>query len=173
MDKKMQILNLIALVVIPILAVVIGHHIQNRAQKRVDKMRVFTALMNSRLYGWTNESVLSLNMLIFIFADNPCVKKRWEQYFQALCIQNPNQKEQEHIQKAQNRLLKSMAKSLGYNGKSYMQSIDHLYKPIGMDILQQQQAAYQGGVLDLLNMIRQSPPPFPNMGNQGQVMKKG
>lgn len=171
MDTKMQILNLIALFFIPILAVVIGHYLQDRAQKRADKMRVFTALMNSRLYGWTSDSVLSLNMLNFIFADNPCVKKRWKQYYEALCIQNPNQQEQIHIQKAQNKLLKAIAKSLGYKGKSYMESIEHLYKPIGMDMLQQQQAAYQGGILDFLNKIKQSQPPFPNRESQGQKTK--
>lgn len=46
------ILNLIAIVVIPIAAVLIGQRLQNRSEIRKDKMQIFKALMTSRIYGW-------------------------------------------------------------------------------------------------------------------------
>lgn len=49
----MSIVNLIAIVVIPIVAVIIGQMLQNRAQKRNDKIQIFKILMTSRVYGWT------------------------------------------------------------------------------------------------------------------------
>ena len=52
-----DILNLIAIIVIPIVAVLIGQHLQNRAEIRKDKMHIFKVLMTSRIYGWTQESV--------------------------------------------------------------------------------------------------------------------
>ena len=46
-----DILNLIAIVVIPISAVLIGQHLQNRAEIRKDKMQILKTPMTSRIYG--------------------------------------------------------------------------------------------------------------------------
>ena len=58
-----DILNLIAIVVIPLVAVLIGQHLQNRAEIRKDKMHIFKVLMTSRIYSWTQESVHCLNII--------------------------------------------------------------------------------------------------------------
>ena len=47
----MNIINLIALIVVPILAVIVGQKLQDRAQKRNDKIQIFKILMTSRIYG--------------------------------------------------------------------------------------------------------------------------
>lgn len=44
----MEWINLVAIVVIPILAVIIGQYLQNRSEKRKDKMRVFSHLISYR-----------------------------------------------------------------------------------------------------------------------------
>ena len=59
-----DILNLIAIVVIPIAAVLIGQHLQNRAEIRKDKMHIFKVLMTSRIYGWTVDSVHALKLYV-------------------------------------------------------------------------------------------------------------
>ena len=46
-----DILNLIAIVVIPLVAVLIGQYLQNRAEIRKDKMHIFKVLMTSRIYS--------------------------------------------------------------------------------------------------------------------------
>ena len=58
-----DVLNLIAIIIIPIAAVLIAQWLQNRAEKRKDKMQIFKALMTSRIYGWTPESVNALNSI--------------------------------------------------------------------------------------------------------------
>lgn len=65
-----DILNLIAIIVIPIAAVLIGQWLQNRSEKRKDKMQIFKALMTARIYGWTVESVHALNVIDIVFADD-------------------------------------------------------------------------------------------------------
>ena len=55
----MTVINTLAVVAIPIVSVAVAHHLQNRAEKRKDKLNVFKALMMSRT-GWTVESVLYL-----------------------------------------------------------------------------------------------------------------
>lgn len=57
-----EILNLIAIIVIPIAAVLIGQYLQSQAEKRKDKMQIFKTLMTSRIYGWTVDSVHSDEM---------------------------------------------------------------------------------------------------------------
>lgn len=57
---SMEIINLIALIVVPIAAVYIGQKLQDREQKRKDKIQIFKILMTSRIFGWTNDSVQAM-----------------------------------------------------------------------------------------------------------------
>lgn len=53
----MTVINTIAVIAIPLVAVDIAQKLQDRAEKRKDKMLIFKTLMTSRIYGWTPESV--------------------------------------------------------------------------------------------------------------------
>ena len=76
-----DILNLIAIIVIPIVAVLIGQHLQNRAEIRKDKMHIFKVLMTSRIYGWTQESVHCLNIIDIVFSDDENVRNAWKDLY--------------------------------------------------------------------------------------------
>lgn len=110
----MNIINLIALIVVPILAVIIGQKLQDRAQKRNDKIQIFKILMMSRIYGWTTESVQAMNLIEIVFADDDTVCKQWKVYYDKLCVENPTETELQKIKKEDEKLLETMAKSLGY-----------------------------------------------------------
>lgn len=138
----MSIVNLIAIVVIPIVAVIIGQMLQNRAQKRNDKIQIFKILMTGRVYGWTNESVQALNLLEIVFADDKAVCKQWKVYYDKLCVENPSDTELSKIKKEKDRLLEIMAKSLGYKSIT-LESIQNPYIPKGMTDLIIQQQKYQ------------------------------
>lgn len=71
-----NIINIVALIVVPIVAVLIGQHLQNRAQKRMDKMEIFKTLMIART-GWTVESVRALNVIDIIFVNDKKVRNAW------------------------------------------------------------------------------------------------
>lgn len=47
----LEILNLIAIIIIPITAVLIGQLLQKRTEKRKDKLDIFKISMTSRIYG--------------------------------------------------------------------------------------------------------------------------
>ena len=52
-EQKMElkdILNLIAIFIIPVVAVIVGQHLQNRAEIRKDKMHIFKVLMLSLIH---------------------------------------------------------------------------------------------------------------------------
>lgn len=138
----MSIINLMAIVVIPIVAVIIGQMLQNRAQKRNDKIQIFKILMTSRIYGWTPEIVQALNLLEIVFADDKAVCEQWKVYYDKLCVENPTDTELSKIKKEKDRLLEIMAKSLGYKNIT-LATIQSPYIPKGMTDQMAQQQKYQ------------------------------
>ncbi len=156
----MEIINLIALIIIPILAVVIGQHLQNKAEKRKDKMHIFKTLMTSRAYGWTQESVYCLNIIDIVFVDDNEVRNAWKNLYDKYCVQNPDEVQLKKIETAQYKLLEAMAISLGYKNKVTWETIQNPYIPKGM--LQQieahnrSQQAYNNLLLNMQHMIPQN-----------------
>ena len=152
MDCK-DILNLIAIIVIPIAAVLIGQHLQNRAEIRKDKMQIFKTLMTSRIYGWTPESVNCLNIIDIVFADDKTVREAWKDLYDKYCVQNPNEAQLKKIQNAQYKLLETMANSLGYKNKVTWETIQNPYVPDGMIKQWKEQAKSQQAYNALLNTM--------------------
>ena len=62
-EKIMAIINVIAIIAIPIVAVFVGQHLQNRSQQRKDKLEIFKILMMNRV-GWSVESVHAMNIIL-------------------------------------------------------------------------------------------------------------
>ena len=145
-----DILNLIAIIVIPIVAVLIGQHLQNRAEIRKDKIHIFKVLMTSRIYGWTQESVHCLNIIDIVFSDNENVRNAWKDLYDKYCVQNPDETQLKKIQNAQYKLLDTMANSLGYKDMVTWETIQNPYIPEGMRRQQQEQAASQQAYNNLL-----------------------
>ena len=145
-----DILNLIAIIVIPIVAVLIGQHVQNRAEIRKEKMHIFKVLMTSRIYGWTQESVHCLNIIDIVFSDDENVRNAWKDLYDKYCVQNPDETQLKKIQNAQYKLLDTMANSLGYKDKVTWETIQNPYIPEGMRRQQQEQAASQQAYNNLL-----------------------
>lgn len=155
----MEILNLIAIIIIPIAAVLIGQYLQNRAEKRKDKMHIFKVLMTSRIYGLTQESVHCLNIIDIVFSDDEKVRNAWKDLFDKYCVQNPDETQLKKIQNAQYKLLETMAKSLGYKDKVTWETIQNPYVPDGLRRQQQEQAAsqqaYNSILINMQHMIPQ------------------
>lgn len=155
-ERKMEckdILNLIAIVVIPIAAVLIGQHLQNRAEIRKDKMQIFKTLMTSRIYGWTQESVHCLNIIDIVFSDDKKVRNAWKDLYDKYCVQNPDETQLKKIQNAQYKLLETIAESLGYKDKITWETIQNPYVPDGMIKQWQEQAKSQQAYNTLLNSM--------------------
>lgn len=155
-ERKMEckhILNLIAIIVIPIAAVLIGQYLQNRAEIRKDKMQIFKTLMTSRIYGWTQESVHCLNIIDIVFADDKTVRDAWKDLYDKYCVQNPDAAQLKKIQNAQYKLLETISKSLGYKDKVTWETIQNPYVPDGMIRQWQEQAKSQQAYNTLLNTM--------------------
>lgn len=150
----MEIINIIALIIIPVLAVVIGQKLQVRSQKRNDKMQIFKTLMTSRIFGWTNESVQAMNLIDVVFADDKAVRKQWKICFDKMCVENPTDTDLSKIKLEREKLLEAMAKSLGYKDIITWESIQNPYIPKGMTDLMAQQQAYQNNQSIIMEQLK-------------------
>ena len=158
-EITLTIINILAIIVIPIAAVFVGQRLQDRSQKRRDKLEIFRALMMNRGIAWTIETVRALNIIDIVFSDDSAVRTRWKKYYNQLCIQAPNDMQRKQIQEAQDKLLEAMARSLGYKEQVTWETIQNPYIPKGMwDAMQQQQNIQNGqekwaGAVDLFTKV--------------------
>lgn len=111
-----EIINIVALIVVPIVAVLIGQYLQDRAQKRKDKMEIFKTLMIAR-NTWTLESVRALNIIDIIFVNDKNVRNAWRDLYDKYRVENPDNGHLEKIRQAQYKLIEEIANSLGYKTK--------------------------------------------------------
>lgn len=129
----LNIINVIAIIVIPIVAVIIGQKLQDRSEKRKDKMNVFTHLMSYRMFGYTTQySVNVFNSVPIIFNDDKNVIEKYNNYLKSLMIRKEDVpiKEKE-IENNKTKMLEAMSKSLGYK-KIDWELIQNPYIPTGL-----------------------------------------
>lgn len=146
-------LTLAALIVIPIVAVVIAQWLQNRSEKRKDKMQIFKTLMTSRIYGWTPDSVNALNVIDIVFSDDNNVRAAWKDLNDKYHVYNPDQQHLKKIENAQYKLLEAIANSLGYKDKITWETIQNPYIPDGLVKQFKQQNMIQQGYLNALDSV--------------------
>lgn len=136
----MDWIEIAALIIIPIAAVLIGQWLQNRAEKRKDKMQIFKALMTARCYGWTIESVNAYNVLDIVFAKDKKVRAAWKDLLEKLTVDQIDNAQAKKINDAKQKLLQEMAISLGYKDKITWETIQNPYIPKGLVSDMQDQA---------------------------------
>ena len=127
-----DILNIIAIVIAPIATSAIAVWLQNRSEKRKDKMYTFKVLMTSRIYGWTPEKVNVLNIIDIVFSDDKKVRAAWKNLSDKYNVENPDQLHLKKIEQAQYKLIEAIANSLGYKNTITWEEIQNPYIPRGM-----------------------------------------
>lgn len=129
-EKIMAVLNLIAVLLIPVVAVIVGQYLQERAQKRKDKMQIFQCLMTRRITGWAAlEAVNAINSIDIVFTDNKKIRNQLG-IWRSKCKKDVTREEQ---YREQCKLLELMANDLGYKDKITWDVIQNPYYPEGLD----------------------------------------
>lgn len=129
-EVALTIINIIAVALSPVIAVVVGQALQTQSEKRKDKMQIFQCLMTRRITGWAAwESVNALNSIDIVFSDNIAVREQWKILRSKFRKEIPLQEQQ----REQCKLLELMANALGYKGKVTWENIQSPYYPEGLD----------------------------------------
>lgn len=125
----MAIINVIAIIAIPIVAVFVGQLLQNKAEKRKDKMQIFQCLMTKRITGWAGlDAVNALNSIDIVFSDCEAVRKQWA----VLLSKYRHDITAQEQYREQCKLLELMANDLGYKDKITWDIIQNPYYPEGL-----------------------------------------
>ena len=151
----MDIINIIAIIVSPIVAVIIGQTLQDKIRIRADKIEVFKTLMISRGMGLSLESVKALNIIEIVYSDDKKVLNQWKIYHDKLRVENPDETELGKIKTERDKLLEVMAKSLGYKDKITWETIQNPYIPDGLIDNMNQQQQYMNNQSAVMNMMNE------------------
>ena len=124
-----EIIGILAVIFSPIIAVLVTKYIQDRENKRKDKMEIFKVLMTGRIYpGWDIASVHALNIIEIVFSEDKNVISQWKNYYNATCTDN-----YQNIKIQQTKLLEEIGKTLGYKEKISWETIEKPYIPKWLD----------------------------------------
>lgn len=137
METTFIIINSIAIIVIPIVAVLIAQKLQDRAAKRKDKIDIFKTLVASNVYGWgaNYRAVDALNSIPVIFADEKDVVTKYMDYINSCKIEGiATESQRKQIDTNIIKLLEIMAKILGYKSEWHVFTETYLPKGIAEDI---------------------------------------
>lgn len=157
-DVVVNIINVIAIIIGPIVAVLITRYLQTRSEKRKDKKDIFRTLMTYRGLNWSNlECVNSLNMIEVAFYDNQNVVSKWKVLLDKYCTDHLEQSDYPKIVTAQDRLLEAMAKDLGYSKHIDWETIQHSYVPKWMTDSSAKQQQFMDMQLSIGSMLINSP----------------
>lgn len=162
---EMDWASLIAIVVIPILAVIIGQWLQDRSEKRKDKMRVFTHLMSYRVFGYTDQvSVNILNSVPIVFYKDKDVIEKFNKYIISLNIKKEDViQKQKEIEDNKTNMLLAMATVLKYKNIDW-EIIQNPYIPNGLLDAIEAENFYKKGQVEMAKLITQ-------MANKNNVIE--
>ena len=124
----MDIINIAAIIIGPVVAVVITLWWQQQKEERDSKRKLFLTLMaHRRRYPPTVEWVNALNVIDVVFAVHPQVVDLWHQYYASLVNPPANQnfEQREHTYLL---MLSAMARALGFR-RLEQTDIDKFYTP--------------------------------------------
>lgn len=145
----LEIINIIALIIIPVFAAWFGFFLHEKSEKRKDKMQIFKSLMTARIYGWTNDSVNALNIIDVVFVNDKKVRNAWKDLLDKYSVEKPDQQHIEKIKQAKYKLLEEISNSLGYKDKITWETIQNPYCPIGLSDQMQMQNYYSKNMMNL------------------------
>ncbi|MCL2753968.1 MAG: hypothetical protein FWE44_07470 [Defluviitaleaceae bacterium] len=139
------VINILAIIIIPIAAVFIGQHLQKRAKIRDDKMNIFRLLMANRHLGWSSrECVLNLNIIEVVFHDAKNVREQWRLYYEYLSVPKESFS-YSTLETKQIKLLEAIADNLGYKDTITWETIKNSYMSTGLsDYMRKEQQILDG-----------------------------
>lgn len=133
-NHVIEIINVIAILASPVIALGITVFLQDRKEKRQARMYVFSALMESRHLPLSDGAIRSLNMIDLYFYNDVKVRTLWKEYFAMLNNSGLNNEVgHKQWQEKKLELITEMAKVLGYGKVISSIDVNRVYYPTGLD----------------------------------------
>lgn len=123
MDK---IIDVIAVLISPIIAVLISLWVTEHLQKRRDRLDIFKVLMMTRENNCTLDFVKSVNAIDVVFHNRAKVRNAWKELYDSYNATDPDLQK---IIDNHTNLLEVMANELGYKDQITWKNITNSYTP--------------------------------------------
>jgi hypothetical protein len=124
------IINAVAILFAPVVALWIGGKLQDRSEDYRNKLSLFGSILTLRHDPLSPELAKALNSIDAVFADNPAVREAWTKYYAALQDQNLNVNPGYAIrEEKRQQLLLEMIKALGLARKISSAELLRSYTP--------------------------------------------
>jgi len=147
----MTVINIVAVLLSPLIAVLVTVYLQDRREKRAQKLWIFNTLLATRHSPIIEENVRALNMIDVAFHDSPKVRTLWHEYFDMLANQGlDNKMGFEQRQKKNLEMLTEMGAVLGYGKAITHLDVDRIYYPVGLGTQSQKGQAIADELLRVL-----------------------
>jgi hypothetical protein len=131
---KIQIVNVLAILASPVIAVWVSVRLQDRKEKRHMRMFIFSSLMSTRhQVAQTDEIVRALNMIDVVFCDQEKIRNLWREYLDMLSdagLNNPTGWESRNVKRKE--LIAEMAKVVGYGKEITLKDVERVYSFVGL-----------------------------------------
>lgn len=161
-SNLVAILTLVAIGVSPVIAVLVSVWLQDRKERRAQKLMILGALIGTRHNPVSDETVRALNLIDVVFHDNAKIRQLWREYFDMLSnqgLENPAGWAQR--QKKNLEMITEMAKALGYKKTITHLDVDRVYYPVGLGEQARKNAAVLDGFLDFFKTVATALPSRP------------
>lgn len=153
-------LELAALALSPLIAVLVSIWIQNRQEKRRFKFGVLYALVANRYALFADERLKALNAIDLIFRDDLAVRKLYKEYLELLSNQGMENKQGYKTRDNKlSELIGAMARTLGYAGKFSEFDFQRAYVPKYFENVAKQNQK-SAAAIDLLTEVLTAVKPF-------------
>lgn len=146
-----DIINIVAIVLSPMLAVGLTIWLTKKNEKRKEKMEAFKQLMVSRAIFNSIDTVKLLNCIDVIFADNKKVQIAWKDLYEEFA--NPNM-ETVRVFSKQTKLIEEVAKDLGYKNIEWNKIISNYYLPRWLSVELEQSNKMREGQNSIIELVK-------------------
>jgi hypothetical protein len=129
----MEIINVFALLLSPLIAVLVSVFLQSKQVKCGEKKVIFSTLIATRHSPINDQTVRALNMIDVVFYKNKNVRRLWREYYDMLHNTGLNNDLGYKTRQTKNlELITEMAKDLGYGKEITALDVERVYYPVGL-----------------------------------------
>lgn len=131
----LTVINILAVLLSPIIALWISNIAQDNKEKRKEKVQILKVLMTQRFTTKNIEYVNALNLIDIVFVDSKSVRGAYKNLYNEyattmdLNIENNKQIYLDKIKKATTQLIEAIIKEIGYKDKITWDEIQEPYVP--------------------------------------------
>ena len=129
------IINIFAVLLSPIIALLIAKKLQEKEEKRKEKVYILKVLMTQRFSIKSIDFVNALNLIDIIFVDDKLVREAYKNLYNAYAVKVDTNNNDEvlayctGIKKKTTKLIESIVKNIGYKDKITWDTIQEPYIP--------------------------------------------